>query len=168
MPSHHRRRQPYPCRRHLLLYRSSLTHPRRYNLHHYNPSPTPTTCPSSRTRRPQRRCNPPHQVSVVVFSNFVVGLWHYHGGRPRLLVGLFVADDHFFFAGQRRWGHGGPTTSGTLYGGVDGLLFQGRNSLLPHVSAAAIAWSPYHAHTRDAGMEATAYGGANARPPTFL
>jgi hypothetical protein len=100
MPSHHHRRQPYPCRRHLLLYRFSLTHLRRYNLHHYNPPPTPTTCPSSRTRRPQRRCNPPHQVSVVAFSNSVVGLWHYHGGRPRLLVGLFVTDDHFF-VGQR-------------------------------------------------------------------
>jgi hypothetical protein len=53
-------------------------------------------------------------------------------------------------AGQRHWGHGGPVANGTLYGVVDGLLSQERSSLLPHVSATATAWSPYHAHTHDA------------------
>jgi hypothetical protein len=53
-------------------------------------------------------------------------------------------------AGQRHWGHGGPATNGMLYDVVDGLLSQERSSLLPHVSATATAWSPYHAHTHDA------------------
>ena len=50
---------------------------------------------------------------------------------------------------------GGPAANGTVYGVVDGLLSQERSSLLPHVSATTTAWSPYHAHTHDAGMEAT-------------
>jgi hypothetical protein len=37
-----------------------------------------------------------------------------------------------------------------LHGVVDELLSQERSSLLPHVSAIATAWSPYHAHTHDA------------------
>jgi hypothetical protein len=70
--------------------------------------------------------------------------------------------------GSATGGHGGPIASSPLYGGVDGLLSQERSSLLPHVSAAATVWSPYHAHTHDAGMEATAYEGVDARPsPCF-
>jgi hypothetical protein len=46
--------------------------------------------------------NPPHQVSVVAFTNPVVGLWHYHSGCPRVLVGLTAADNHPLLAGQRR------------------------------------------------------------------
>jgi hypothetical protein len=55
-----------------------------------------------------------------------------------------------------------------LYIGVDGLLSQEHSSLLPHASAAATVWSPYHAQNNDAGMEARAYDDVDAHPsPSF-
>jgi hypothetical protein len=71
-------------------------------------------------------------------------------------------------SGSTARGHGGPAANGTLYIVVDGLLSQEHSSLLPHASAAATVWSPYHAHNNDAGMEARAYEDVDARPsPSF-
>jgi hypothetical protein len=80
-------------------------------------------CPQAATAASIRR--PPNNIQRAGRSPCFVGS---HDASP------IIPQIPSLLAGQRHWGHGGPTVNGTLYGVVDELLFQKRSSLLPHVN----------------------------------